>query len=78
MSNRPCLWPTSIAYSDNDPVVPAKVMNEYAGKFGKLEIKAGVVEGEIVDIYEIKAFKSHQRSTNRRGSWRIKFSIAGL
>jgi large subunit ribosomal protein L10 len=47
--------PTSIAYSDTDPVAPAKVMNEYAGKFGKLEIKAGVVEGEIVDIDEIKA-----------------------
>ncbi len=46
--------PTSIAYSDIDPVAPAKIMNEYAGKFDKLEIKAGVVEGEIVDIAEIK------------------------
>ena len=53
--------PTSIAYSDTDPVAPAKVMNEYAGKFGKLEIKAGVVEGEIVDIDEIKGLQiSHQ------------------
>jgi large subunit ribosomal protein L10 len=47
--------PTSMAFSDTDPVTPAKIMNEYAEKFSKLEIKAGVVEGEIIGIDEIKS-----------------------
>ena len=47
--------PTSIAYSPEDPVAPAKVMNEYAGKFDKLELKAGVVEGKIIDEKGIKS-----------------------
>lgn len=47
--------PTAMAVSDSDPVAPAKVMSEYAKKFDKLEIKAGVVEGKIVNIDAIKA-----------------------
>lgn len=47
--------PTSIAYSQEDPVAPAKVMNEYAKKFDKLELKAGIVEGKIIDENGIKS-----------------------
>jgi len=46
--------PTAIAVS-SDPVAPAKVMSEYAKKFDKLELKAGVVEGKVIDINGIKA-----------------------
>lgn len=42
--------PTAVAMSDSDPVAPAKVMAEYAKKFEKLELKAGVVEGKIIDV----------------------------
>lgn len=42
--------PTSIAISDSDPVSPAKVMSEFAKKFDKLEIKAGMVEGKVIDV----------------------------
>lgn len=47
--------PTSMASSDTDPVAPAKILNEYAKKFDKLELKVGVVEGRIVDVDGIKA-----------------------
>ncbi|NLC67711.1 MAG: 50S ribosomal protein L10 [Clostridiaceae bacterium] len=47
--------PTSIAFSENDVVAPAKILSEYAEKFGTLQLKAGVVEGEVIDISGIKA-----------------------
>lgn len=46
--------PTSMASSETDPVVPAKVLSEYAKKFDKLEIKAGIVEGKVIDLKGIK------------------------
>jgi large subunit ribosomal protein L10 len=47
--------PTALAISDSDPIAPAKVLHEYSKKFNKLELKAGVVEGKILDINGIKA-----------------------
>lgn len=47
--------PTAMAVSDTDPVAPAKVLSDYAKKFDKLELKAGVVEGKIIDLNGIKA-----------------------
>lgn len=47
--------PTALAISDSDPVAPAKVLSEFAGKFDKLELKVGVVEGKIIDASGIKA-----------------------
>jgi large subunit ribosomal protein L10 len=40
--------------SDSDVIAPAKIMAEYAKKFEKLELKAGVVEGKLVDVDGIK------------------------
>lgn len=47
--------PTAMASSASDPVAPAKVLNEYAKKYDKLELKVGVVEGKIIDVNGIKA-----------------------
>jgi large subunit ribosomal protein L10 len=47
--------PTAVAISDKDPVAPAKVLSAFAKKFDKLELKAGVVEGKIIDLDGIKA-----------------------
>jgi large subunit ribosomal protein L10 len=41
--------PTALAASAVDPVAPAKVMSEYAKKIDSLKIKAGVVEGNVID-----------------------------
>ena len=47
--------PTSMAISSDDVVAPAKILSEFAKKFEKLELKAGVVEGKIINVDEIKA-----------------------
>lgn len=50
--------PTAVAISLNDPVAPSKLLTKFAKEYEKLEIKAGVVEGKIVDINGIKAIAS--------------------
>jgi len=40
---------TAIAFSQNDPIAPAKIMKEFADKIESFEIKAGFVDGGILD-----------------------------
>jgi len=47
--------PTAIATSSTDPVAPAKVLKEISKEHKELEIKAGLLEGSVVDIAAIKA-----------------------
>lgn len=47
--------PTSMAVSTEDVVAPAKILVEYAKKYESLQIKVGVVEGQIFDADSIKA-----------------------
>ncbi len=47
--------PTAMASSETDPVAPAKILYEFAKKHANLELKAGVVEGRIIDIDGMKA-----------------------
>ena len=47
--------PNAIAFSTEDVVAPAKVLNDFAKKHEALEIKAGVIEGNIATVEEIKA-----------------------
>lgn len=46
--------PTAIAFCEDDPVAPAKLINDFAGEHKALEIKAGVVEGKVLDIAGVK------------------------
>jgi len=41
--------PTAVTFSYGDPVAPAKVLATFAKAHAKLELKGGMVEGEIVD-----------------------------
>lgn len=50
--------PTAMAVSNDDVVAPAKILAEYAKKYDKLQIKAGVVEGKIFDEAQIKVLAS--------------------
>ncbi len=45
--------PTAIAFSD-DMVAPAKVVQEFFKEFGKLEVKAGYVDGQVIDQGGVK------------------------
>ena len=40
---------TAIAISQDDPIAPAKIIKEYADKINCFEIKAGFVDGGILD-----------------------------
>ncbi|BCG61211.1 50S ribosomal protein L10 [Paenibacillus sp. URB8-2] len=47
--------PTAIAFSANDAVAPAKILNDFAKKNDALKLKGGVVEGKVVSESQIKA-----------------------
>ena len=47
--------PNAIAFSNEDVVAPAKILNDFAKKHEALEIKAGVIEGNLATLEEVKA-----------------------
>ena len=50
--------PTAIAFSNDDLVAPAKIIVDFAKKHDALEVKAGVLEGKILNVDEVKALAS--------------------
>ena len=46
---------TSIAYTDGDPVALAKALSKYVDDNPEFSFKAGVLEGRVISINEIKA-----------------------
>lgn len=52
--------PTAIAMSYTDPVAPAKVISDFVkeNKLQALEVKAGLVEGKVIDADGVKALSS--------------------
>ncbi|MBS4175722.1 50S ribosomal protein L10 [Bacillus sp. FJAT-49736] len=53
--NEALVGPNAIAFSTEDVVAPAKILNDFAKKHEALEIKAGVIEGNTATVEEIKA-----------------------
>lgn len=47
--------PNAIAFSTEDVVAPAKIINDFAKKNDALEIKAGVIEGNVATVEDVKA-----------------------
>jgi large subunit ribosomal protein L10 len=52
------MGPSAIAVSLEDPVAPAKVLTEFAKANDKLEIKAGIMDGRVLDAAAIKALSA--------------------
>jgi large subunit ribosomal protein L10 len=52
--------PTAIAISYTDPVAPAKVISDFIkeNKLQFLEVKAGIVEGKVIDAAGVKTLAS--------------------
>ena len=46
---------TAIAISQTDPLAPAKIMKQYADKIQSFEIKAGFVDGGVLDAAGVEA-----------------------
>jgi large subunit ribosomal protein L10 len=53
--NESLTGPNAIAFSNEDVVAPAKIINDFAKKHEALEIKAGVIEGNVASVEDIKA-----------------------
>ena len=53
--NEHLVGPNAIAFSNEDVVAPAKILNDFAKKNDKLEIKAGVIEGNVASVEDVKA-----------------------
>ncbi|MEK4427497.1 50S ribosomal protein L10 [Solibacillus sp. FSL K6-1523] len=47
--------PNAIAFSKEDVVAPAKIINDFAKKNEALEIKAGIIEGTVASAEDVKA-----------------------
>ena len=47
--------PTAVAFSNEEVVAPAKVLNNFAKEHEALEIKTGIIEGEVVSYEQIKS-----------------------
>ncbi len=47
--------PTAIAFSNDDVIAPAKVLNNFAKDHKDLELKAGIIEGRVATLEEVKA-----------------------
>ena len=56
--NEYLVGPNAIAFGFDDPVQAAKVTNDFAKEHKNLEIKAGIVDGEIIGLDEIKDLAS--------------------
>lgn len=47
--------PTAIAFSEEDPVAPAKIIAKFAEKNKDLEIKGGILGGSVVSMEQVKS-----------------------
>lgn len=47
--------PNAIAFSNEDVVAPAKILNDFSKDHKALEIKAGIIEGNVTSVEEVKA-----------------------
>jgi Ribosomal protein L10 len=46
--------PLSIAFGYEDPTAPARILNDFAKNHKKLELKGGIVQGEIFDTAKVE------------------------
>lgn len=52
--NDTLVGPTAVAFSEEDVVAPAKILYNFAKDHEALEIKGGVIEGEVVSLEQIE------------------------
>jgi len=50
--------PTAIAFSNEDPVAPAKILQEFIDAGGKLAIKTGFLDGQLLSDEQVKELAS--------------------
>lgn len=50
--------PTAIAFAKDDPVEPAKILQKFIDAGGKITIKSGLVDGQVISSDQFKALAS--------------------
>lgn len=53
--NEALVGPSAVAFSTEDVIAPAKILNNFAKEHEDLEIKIGVIEGKVASKEEVKA-----------------------
>ncbi len=48
--------PTAVAFSDEDPIAPAKILKNFADDHDALEIKGGIIEKKVKTLDEINEY----------------------
>ncbi|MGX7031412.1 50S ribosomal protein L10 [Vagococcus zengguangii] len=64
--------PTAVAFSNEDVVAPAKIIADFAKEAEALEIKGGIIEGNVASIEEITAIA---KLPNREGLLSMLLSV---
>ncbi|EKB7622580.1 50S ribosomal protein L10 [Enterococcus faecalis] len=64
--------PTAVAFSNDDVVAPAKIIDEFAKDAKALEIKGGVIEGKVSSVEQITALA---KLPNRKGLLSMLLSV---
>ena len=64
--------PTAVAFSNDDVVAPAKIIDEFAKDAKALEIKGGVIEGKVSSVELITALA---KLPNREGLLSMLLSV---
>ena len=49
---------TAIAISETDPIAPAKILKEYADKIESFQLKAGFIDGGVIDAAAVNELAS--------------------
>ncbi len=47
--------PTALAYSKEDPIAPAKILHDFVVDGGKIQVKTGFMEGEVLAADKVEA-----------------------
>lgn len=64
--------PSAVAFSNEDVVAPAKIINDFAKEAEALEIKGGAIEGEVTSKEDIQALAA---LPNREGMLSMLLSV---
>lgn len=64
--------PTAVAFSNEDVVAPAKIIDTFASNAPALEIKGGIIEGTVSSVEEITALA---KLPNREGLLSMLLSV---
>ena len=64
--------PTAVAFSNDDVVAPAKIIDEFAKDAKALKIKGGVIEGKVSSVEQITALA---KLPNREGLLSMLLSV---